>query len=108
MHPETALGRRFRDALGLVNQRGGARPGEVVLMVAGCPVAEAAVGAGGGAVSRPSTARRAIACPTAVSARRAQRLDSLTKPRGSLGRLEELAVRVVAITGEPAPRVEAP
>ena len=31
-----------------------------------------------------------------------QRLDSLTKPRGSLGRLEELAVRVVVITGNPA------
>jgi len=36
------------------------------------------------------------------------RLDSLTKPRGSLGRLEELAVRVVVITGNPLPRVEAP
>jgi nicotinate-nucleotide--dimethylbenzimidazole phosphoribosyltransferase len=37
-----------------------------------------------------------------------QRLDSLTKPRGSLGRLEELAVRIVVITGEPIPRIEAP
>jgi nicotinate-nucleotide--dimethylbenzimidazole phosphoribosyltransferase len=37
-----------------------------------------------------------------------QRLDTLTKPRGSLGRLEELAVRVVVITGNPMPRVEAP
>ena len=37
-----------------------------------------------------------------------QRLDTLTKPRGSLGRLEELAVRVVVITGDPMPRVEAP
>jgi nicotinate-nucleotide--dimethylbenzimidazole phosphoribosyltransferase len=37
-----------------------------------------------------------------------QRLDSLTKPRGSLGRLEELAVRVVVITGDPMPQVEAP
>jgi nicotinate-nucleotide--dimethylbenzimidazole phosphoribosyltransferase len=36
------------------------------------------------------------------------RLDSLTKPRGSLGRLEELAVRVVVITGNPLPRVDAP
>jgi nicotinate-nucleotide--dimethylbenzimidazole phosphoribosyltransferase len=42
----------------------------------------------------------------AVAARR--RLDSLTKPRGSLGRLEELAVRVVVITGDPMPRVDAP
>ena len=37
-----------------------------------------------------------------------RRLDSLTKPRGSLGRLEELAVRVVVITGNPRPRVDAP
>ncbi len=37
-----------------------------------------------------------------------QRLDSLTKPRGSLGRLEELIVRVVVITGNPLPRVESP
>jgi nicotinate-nucleotide--dimethylbenzimidazole phosphoribosyltransferase len=37
-----------------------------------------------------------------------RRLDSLTKPRGSLGRLEELAVRTVVITGNPMPRIEAP
>jgi nicotinate-nucleotide--dimethylbenzimidazole phosphoribosyltransferase len=37
-----------------------------------------------------------------------QRLDHLTKPRGSLGRLEELAVRAVVITGDAMPRVEAP
>ena len=37
-----------------------------------------------------------------------QRLDSLTKPRGSLGRLEELAVRLVVITGNPMPRLDAP
>ncbi len=32
-----------------------------------------------------------------------RRLDSLTKPQGSLGRLEEFARRIVAITGEPMP-----
>src|SRR5262245_26526754 len=37
-----------------------------------------------------------------------QRLDTLTKPRGSLGRLEELAARLVVITGDPRPRIEAP
>ena len=37
-----------------------------------------------------------------------QRLDSLTKPRGSLGRLEELAARVVVITGDPMPRIDSP
>jgi nicotinate-nucleotide--dimethylbenzimidazole phosphoribosyltransferase len=35
-----------------------------------------------------------------------ERLDSLTKPRGSLGRLEELAARYVAITREPMPSLE--
>jgi nicotinate-nucleotide--dimethylbenzimidazole phosphoribosyltransferase len=37
-----------------------------------------------------------------------QRLDSLTKPRGSLGRLEDLVVRVVVMTGSAMPRVDAP
>lgn len=32
-----------------------------------------------------------------------QRLDNLTKPMGSLGRLEEFAKQVVAITGKPMP-----
>src|SRR5512134_787998 len=34
-----------------------------------------------------------------------QRLDQLTKPPGSLGRLEELARRYVAITGQAAPHI---
>jgi nicotinate-nucleotide--dimethylbenzimidazole phosphoribosyltransferase len=34
------------------------------------------------------------------------RLDQLTKPRGSLGRLEELAVRCVLITGKARPQVD--
>lgn len=37
-----------------------------------------------------------------------RRLDRLTKPPGSLGRLETLAARVVEITGEPMPRIAAP
>ncbi len=35
-----------------------------------------------------------------------QRLDNLTKPRGSLGRLEEMAARVVAIREEERPLLE--
>ena len=34
------------------------------------------------------------------------RLDSLTKPRGSLGRLEEIAARVVAVRQEERPSIE--
>ena len=38
VHPETELGRRFRDALGLVNQAAARAADEVVLLVAGCPL----------------------------------------------------------------------
>jgi nicotinate-nucleotide--dimethylbenzimidazole phosphoribosyltransferase len=36
------------------------------------------------------------------------RLDRLTKPKGSLGRIEELAVQLGAITGETFPTVTPP
>jgi adenosylcobinamide kinase/adenosylcobinamide-phosphate guanylyltransferase len=39
VHPETAIGRRFRDLLGLVNQAVARVADEVVLLVAGCPLA---------------------------------------------------------------------
>jgi nicotinate-nucleotide--dimethylbenzimidazole phosphoribosyltransferase len=52
--------------------------------------------------------RDAIGGPRGAAAAEAQRhLDALTKPPGSLGRLEELAVRMAALTGR-APRVAAP
>src|SRR5256712_2506380 len=50
----------------------------------------------------------AIAAPAAVAGETAERhLDRLTKPPRSLGRLEELAVRLVLLRGEP-PRVARP
>jgi len=50
----------------------------------------------------------AIAAPAEGAATAAQRhLDTLTKPPGSLGRLEELAVRLAALRGTP-PTVESP
>jgi len=52
--------------------------------------------------------REAIGGPHGEAADAARRhLDTLTKPPGSLGRLEELAVRWSALTGRP-PRVTAP
>ena len=42
---------------------------------------------------------------SAMQAARA-RQDRLTKPPGSLGRLEEIAVRVAGITGQPLPILE--
>lgn len=53
-------------------------------------------------------AQTAAAIPPLDAAAAAQaraRLDSLTKPPGSLGRLEELAVQLAAITGQVAPPV---
>ena len=41
-----------------------------------------------------------------LAAQAQQHLDRLTKPRGSLGRLEELAQRYVAITGQIPPRID--
>lgn len=47
-----------------------------------------------------------IGPPDAGARERAQRrLDSLTKPRGSLGRLEEVVVRLAGITHQPVPTV---
>jgi nicotinate-nucleotide--dimethylbenzimidazole phosphoribosyltransferase len=43
-----------------------------------------------------------------VALRAQSRLDRLTKPRGSLGRLEDLALRAALITGLETPRVAAP
>ena len=52
--------------------------------------------------------RAAIVMPAAGAAEHARRhLDTLTKPPGSLGRLEELAARLVALTGVP-PRIAQP
>lgn len=42
--------------------------------------------------------------PAMAAAR--ERQHWLTKPRGSLGRLEELSVRIAGITGNPTPRLE--
>ena len=46
-------------------------------------------------------------CPLDEEAMRAarERQDQLTKPQGSLGRLEELAVKVAGITGQTRPRL---
>ncbi len=47
-------------------------------------------------------------CPLdeAAAAKAAQRLDNLSKPLGSLGRLEDIVKRLAGITGEMYPRVD--
>ena len=42
---------------------------------------------------------------TGLIERTERRLDNLTKPQGSLGRLEELAKQIVAATGEENPKI---
>jgi nicotinate-nucleotide--dimethylbenzimidazole phosphoribosyltransferase len=50
---------------------------------------------------------RAVLPPSAASASRVQRrLDQLTKPPGSLGRLEQLAAQLSRIYGDPPPALE--
>jgi adenosylcobinamide kinase/adenosylcobinamide-phosphate guanylyltransferase len=53
VHPASELGRRFRDALGLVNQAVARVADEVVLMVAGCPVPVKALAPEAGGGGRP-------------------------------------------------------
>jgi adenosylcobinamide kinase/adenosylcobinamide-phosphate guanylyltransferase len=38
IHPDTELGRAYRDLLGFVNQRVAAAADDVILLVAGCPI----------------------------------------------------------------------
>jgi nicotinate-nucleotide--dimethylbenzimidazole phosphoribosyltransferase len=115
VHPPTAVGLRFRDVLGQVNQRIAAAVDRVTLMVAGIPVSvkaprEATVPA----IPRPPATTLpklldAIRRPDPAVGEEAQRrLDQLTKPPGSLGRLEELARRLAEISGRCPPSADQP
>ncbi len=89
--PETAAGRRFADELGALNQRLAELCDRVVLVVAGT------AGHGEGTVV---TEFPPITAPDEdVAAQARTRQDTLTKPAGSLGRLEELSVWVAACQG---------
>ena len=106
VHPETAAGLRFRDLLGHVNQRVAAACETVVLMVAGIPLAVKATGRA--SVSDLSRLLGSIAAPARDGEAAARHhLDSLTKPPGSLGRLEEIALRLAILCGR-APAVTRP
>ena len=99
--PQTASGRRFADELGSLNQRLAALCDRVVLVVAGQPltVKEPA------ARSPPVTDFGPITAPDPeVAAAARARQDRLTKPPGSLGRLEDLSVWVASCQGVCPPR----
>src|SRR5262249_11487129 len=114
VHPPTAIGLRFRDVLGQVNQRLAAAADRVTLMVAGIPVSVKA--SRRDTLPPPRTPTRevstviaAIRRPDPAAGQDAQRrLDQLTKPPGSLGRLEELARRLAEISGRCPPTLDQP
>ncbi|HZG17252.1 MAG TPA: nicotinate-nucleotide--dimethylbenzimidazole phosphoribosyltransferase [Candidatus Bathyarchaeia archaeon] len=60
-------------------------------------------------MSDHGTVERVIPAMDTEAAEKARRhIDQLTKPPGSLGRLEELAIQLAAMTGEPIPQIFPP
>ena len=99
--PDNALARQFRDLAGWANQRIAAAADEVVLTVAGIPM----IVKKSDSMSLDETLKQIRPLDRCSEARAQQRLDSLTKPQGSLGRLEELARRIAVIQGKVPPRL---
>ena len=98
VHAPTEVGRRFTDLQGFVNQYLASRVDSVCLMVSGIPTYLK------GAAPTP-TARSTFPEPSAQARTLAeQRQSKLTKPPGSLGRLEDLAVRMAAWQATPVPQ----
>ena len=109
--------RAYRDLVGIAHQRFAAQADEVHLLVAGLPLTLK----GAGRDERPTRPhpgverspardlepRSAIRPLDADGDGRGGRahLDRLTKPPGSLGRLETLVVQLAGITGRPTPPV---
>jgi nicotinate-nucleotide--dimethylbenzimidazole phosphoribosyltransferase len=89
--PEYELGRIYRDLLGRANAIWADHAAEAMLVVAGRPLAL-------GVAMAPERARVATPDRDAEEAARTA-LDRKTKPRGSLGRLEDLACRIAGIRG---------
>ncbi|MDQ4010183.1 MAG: nicotinate-nucleotide--dimethylbenzimidazole phosphoribosyltransferase [Actinomycetota bacterium] len=115
--PATHAGRLFRDELGALNAELAAVCDEVLLLVAGLPVRLRQVQVPGA----PAGRMHADGIPQALEERRVEfpsitppdqqarreavaRHEQLTKPAGSLGRLEELGVWVAACQGVCPPR----
>ena len=111
--PMHAGARVYRDLVGMVHQRIAAQADEVYLLVAGLPLRlkGPAVMTRTRAHSRPTERALAAALDaigpldaTAMAAAAAH-LDRLTKPPGSLGRLESLLIELAGITGRADPSV---
>ena len=116
--PVSGLGRRYRDILGWANQAAADAADEVWFLVAGLPqrlngsshkIPDPSHAVGTEPEASMDTLRDTIAkirplCGASMEAAR-RRQDILTKPRGSLGRLEELSVRLAGIRRTSSPCV---
>lgn len=109
--PATPLGRAYRDLLGSVNQVWVEASADAALVVAGraLPLVDAHKLADRTILQGDRLNRRRAGVATIrpvderVLAAARRELDRKTKPRGSLGRLEDLAVRIAAIRGTLTP-----
>src|SRR6059058_2897965 len=81
--PDNPLARKFRDLSGTTNQRIAHAADEVILMVAGIPM----IVKQGGTMLLETTLEKIRFLDPSIEAKAQSRLDSLTKPQGSLGRL---------------------
>ena len=105
--PMHAGARAYRDLVGIAHQRLAAWPTRSYLLVAGSgppegpPMTDRTAGNPTLATQRLARARRDRAARRGGDGRGAAQLDRLTKPPGSLGRLETLAIQLAGITGVP-------
>ena len=108
--PMSPLGRAYRDLLGTVNRVWVEESAEAVFVVAGRLIpllpAEGLVARtaeGGSVAAELAELIELEGVDEAVRAAAVDELDRKTKPRDSLGRIEELAVQVAAIRGSVRP-----
>lgn len=100
---ENAVQRKFADLMGWFNQYVAERADEVVMMVSGVAVTVKQAGTNA-ATPREETAMDDAALAAALRAK----IDNLNKPKGSLGRLETLALQVGMIQRTLEPRLSHP
>ena len=109
--------RVYRDLVGIAHQRIAAQADEVDLLVAGLPIrlkGPSRVTGGPPITEEAAADQRALdrvldaigPLDTAAMAEAAARLDRLTKPPGSLGRLETVVIELAGITGRTDATVE--
>ena len=105
--PVNDVQRRFTDLLGWLNQYVAAQADEVVMMVCGVPVKVKGTGLNKlNGQCEPISPIKPIRLITPNSLK--EKIDNLNKPKGSLGRLEELAFQIGMIQQTLTPRLQHP